>query len=153
MRKLSYMLAVAVALLMCSFGAYAQSEQNPQNQAQSQEPQTQTTQAQTGKSHGKNVTVTGCLQKGTDPDTYTLTGNDGQTYELRSSASVQLEQHVGHTVTVTGSWTKESASESKKQGSQPEANPAGTQKNATSGKYLKVTDLKMVSETCNKTNP
>jgi hypothetical protein len=47
-------------------------------------------------------TATGCLQKGDEPNGFTLTGEDGKVWELRSS-EVSLSEHVGHKVTITGS--------------------------------------------------
>ena len=96
-------------------------------------------------SHTK--TVTGCLQKGDEPGEFSITGADGKTWGLRSS-NVKLEQHVGHQVTVTGSAHRESKAhekaEEKKEG-QVE-NAAGKEEYGD----LQVTNLKMVSETCNK---
>src|ERR1700693_2829639 len=45
--------------------------------------------------------VTGCLSKGDSAKEFLLTGNDGSTWEVRSSR-VALAEHVGHTVTATG---------------------------------------------------
>jgi hypothetical protein len=45
--------------------------------------------------------VTGCLSQGDSAKEFRLTGNDGSTWEVRSSR-VSLGKHVGHTVTVTG---------------------------------------------------
>src|ERR1700737_3698975 len=45
--------------------------------------------------------VTGCLAKGDSAKEFVLTGNDGSTWEVRSSR-VDLAEHVGHTVTATG---------------------------------------------------
>src|SRR5258708_19288847 len=45
--------------------------------------------------------VTGCLSKGDSAKEFLLTGNDGSTWEVRSS-KVVLAEHVGHTVTATG---------------------------------------------------
>ena len=96
-------------------------------------------------SHTK--TVTGCLQKGDEPGEFSITGADGKTWGLRSS-NVKLEQHVGHQVTVTGSAHRESKAhekaEEKKQGQLE--NAAGKEEYGD----LQVTNLKMVSETCNK---
>ena len=50
---------------------------------------------------GGSKTVTGCLQKGDEPNEYSITDANGRTYGLYSS-SVQLADHVGHKVTVTG---------------------------------------------------
>ena len=47
------------------------------------------------------ASLTGCLNKGTAKETFDLKTKDGKTYPLTSS-TVQLSQHVGHTVTVTG---------------------------------------------------
>ncbi len=50
-----------------------------------------------GKMAGGKTTVTGCLQKGDEPGEYSITGEDGETYGLRSKA-VNLSQHLGHKV-------------------------------------------------------
>ena len=53
------------------------------------------------KSAGSKTTVTGCLQKGDEAGEYSITGEDGKAYELRSK-TVKLSQHLGHKVTITG---------------------------------------------------
>src|SRR6266849_10281844 len=45
--------------------------------------------------------ITGCLSKGDSAHEFLLTGNDGSTWEVRSSR-VALAKHVGHTITATG---------------------------------------------------
>lgn len=45
--------------------------------------------------------VTGCLQKGADKNTFSLTSKDGKKYDV-TSKTVPLHNHVGHTVTITG---------------------------------------------------
>jgi len=45
------------------------------------------------KSAGGKTTVTGCLQKGDEADEFSITGEDGNTYGLRSSA-VDLSKHL-----------------------------------------------------------
>jgi hypothetical protein len=57
-------------------------------------------------------TVTGCLQKGQEAGTYTLTSKDGKTYSV-TSKSVHLNGHVGHTVTLTGTEDKNAMSATK----------------------------------------
>ena len=47
------------------------------------------------------TTVTGCLSKGADDNSYGIKGEDGKSHTL-SSATVALEGHVGHKVKVTG---------------------------------------------------
>jgi len=105
-------------------------------QAQSQYPSDQTQQApaEHPKHHrmkGSQLKVTGCLQKGDEPNEYAITGEDGKKYGLRSS-TVKLSEHVGHKVTVTGRVKKEA------------------QKNEPSGESadLTVSNLQMVSESC-----
>lgn len=82
------------------------------------------------------VTVTGCLQKGDEPQEFAITGTDGKNYELVSS-SVKLSEHVGHKVSVTGTTIAE----------KNEADEKREQGEGWSGK-IKVSSLKMVSETC-----
>jgi len=86
--------------------------------------------------------VTGCLQKGDEAGGVTITGTDGKVWELHSK-KVDLTEHVGHTVTVTGSITKESK--------ETEDKMESSEKKESSGKQygdLKVHSLKMVSDSC-----
>src|SRR5437773_11912658 len=59
------------------------------------------------KSASGKKTVTGCLQKGEEADEFSLTGEDGKSYGVRSSA-VDLSKHLGHKVTVPGTLQAES---------------------------------------------
>ena len=92
-------------------------------------------------------TVTGCLQKGREPGELSITGEDGKTWDL-SSKTVKLDEHVGHQVTVTGSAHHESKAQEKAE----EKKEGQVEKAAGREEYgdLRVTDLKMVSETCSK---
>src|SRR5947208_12454389 len=102
------------------------------------------------KSAGGKTTVTGCLQKGDEPDEFTITGEDGKTWGLRSS-DVKLADHVGHKVTVTGSPVRESKAAAKKE--KAEGKKEGTmEKAAQKQEYgdLRVSSLKMVSDTCSQ---
>lgn len=110
-------------------------------QESAQETATQEKQEQKAMSHTQ--TVTGCLQKGDEPGEFSITGEDGKTWGLRSK-TVKLEPHVGHKVTVTGSVHRESKAEEKKEGQME--NAAGKEEYAD----LRVTSLKMVSDTCGK---
>jgi hypothetical protein len=92
-------------------------------------------------------TVTGCLQKGDEPGELSITGEDGKTWEL-SSKTVKLDEHVGHQVTVTGSAKHESHAQEKAEGKKEGQMEKAAGKEAYGD--LRVTDLKMVSETCNK---
>jgi hypothetical protein len=89
---------------------------------------------------GGKMSVTGCVKQGTDANGYYLMTSDGKMYELWGK---NIGAHVGHTVTVTGTQaTLTPAQEKKKEAS--EKSEAG------SGSYvdLKVSNLKMVSESC-----
>jgi hypothetical protein len=92
-------------------------------------------------------TVTGCLQKGDEPGELSITGEDGKTWEL-SSKTVKLDDHVGHQVTVTGSAKRESPAQEKAEGKKEGQVEKASGKEAYGD--LRVTDLKMVSETCSK---
>jgi hypothetical protein len=91
----------------------------------------------------KTKAVTGCLQKGDQADLFSITGEDGKSWDLRSS-TVKLADHVGHQVTVTGSPTHEAQAEEKKEGQVENA----ARKEGLG--ELRVTDLKMVSPGCTK---
>lgn len=86
--------------------------------------------------------VTGCLKQGSEKGGYYITGQDGKVYELVSK-SVDLSKHVNHTVTVSGQEAKLPESH--------EAAVAQHEKAEAGGKSytdLRVTSLKMVSESC-----
>jgi hypothetical protein len=91
----------------------------------------------------KSQTVTGCLQKGDEAGEFSIKGEDGKTWGLRST-SVKLDQHIGHQVTVTGSTTHETKAEEKKEGQMQNAG------SKTEYADLTVSSLKMVSDTCSK---
>ena len=95
----------------------------------------------------RTQSVTGCLQKGDEPGEFSITGEDGKTWGLRST-SVKLDEHLGHKVNVTGTTTHETKAAEK-----AEERKEGQVENAASkAEYadLTVTSLKMVSETCSK---
>jgi len=131
--KLMYWVIPAICLSLCPAALLAQ--------AASPEPQ----EKKAAKS-SHTQTVTGCLQKGDEAGEFSITGEDGKTWGLRSTA-VKLDQHLGHKVTVTGSRKHESKAEEKsemKEGQMEKA--AGKEEYAD----LNVTHLKMISETCSK---
>jgi hypothetical protein len=86
--------------------------------------------------------VTGCLQKGDEAEGFMITGKDGKVWELHGK-KVQLAEHVGHTVTVSGT----AANRSKEEEEKIEANEKkefGEKKHGD----LRVSSLKMVSDSC-----
>ncbi len=115
---------------------------------------------------GKSTKLTGCVQSGTTAGTFELTNikkgmksdsasaadssagasSSSKTVKLVAAAGVDLTQHVGHQVEVTGSWDKSGASAS----ATPPTPDAPASASASSGKGgdFNVTDVKMVSATC-----
>jgi len=122
--KLAFWLIPLVCLSLCPVALIAQT-------------------AASEKKAEKSQTVTGCLQKGDEAGEFSIKGEDGKTWGLRST-SVKLDQHIGHQVTVTGSTTHETKAEEKKEG---QVENAGSK---TEYADLTVTSLKMVSESCSK---
>lgn len=117
---------LALALMSCS--AWAQTN----------EPKKET--------HKNMRTVTGCMQK--DGDEYQVTAKDGSTWEVKSD-SVDLAKHVGHTVTVTGA-VSNAALHGAKEDTKAAAKEHGVGTNSTEHGHMTVTNLKMVSGSCEK---
>ena len=90
--------------------------------------------------------VTGCLAKGDSAKEFMLTGDDGSTWEVKSS-KVALAEHVGHTVTATGMVSNATA-HNLKEDAKDAAKDSGMKKSNTEHGHLKVTDVKMVSDSC-----
>jgi hypothetical protein len=90
--------------------------------------------------------VTGCLAKGDSAKEFVLTGSDGSTWEVRSS-NVALAEHVGHTVTATGV-VSNAAMHNMKEDVKEAAKDSGLKKDDSEHGHLKVTAVKMVSESC-----
>jgi len=90
-------------------------------------------------------TVTGCLQKGTEAGGYFLISTDDKHWELYSNSDVSLADHIGHTITVTGTVAKRSKAQEQK--SQPYENK---EKDGKQNTDLQVSSVKMVSATSSK---
>ena len=135
------MFATLAFVVLTTLVSLAQEPANPDNTKQAA---TQEKQEHKPTSHIK--TVTGCLQKGDEAGEFSITGEDGKTWEL-TSKSVKLDEHVGHQVTVTGSAHRESKAEEK-----AEKKEGQMEKAAGKEEYdnLRVTNLRIVGETCNK---
>ncbi|MGA2859516.1 MAG: hypothetical protein ABSE40_21825 [Candidatus Sulfotelmatobacter sp.] len=141
MKKL--MLFSIVLALFVSLTALAQDTTKPSDDQAKQDNTKAAPQENQEKSASQTKTVTGCLQKGDQPNQFSITGEDGKSWDLRSS-TVKLADHVGHQVTITGSITREAKAEEKKE---------GQVENAAEKKELgelRVTSLKMVSQSCAK---
>jgi len=127
LRKLA--LCIALAGLTASVG-FARSNNNAQ------------------KSKSDVRTITGCLSQGDSAKEFTLTGENGSTWEIRSSR-VALAKHVGHTVTVTGV-VAHAMAHNMKEDAKDAAADADIKKDNSEHGHLTVTRLKMVSESCEK---
>ena len=90
--------------------------------------------------------ITGCLSKGDNANEFLLTGNDGSTWEVRSS-KVALAEHVGHTVTATGV-VSNAAMHNMKEDAKDAAKDSGMAKSDSEHGHLKITHVKMVSDSC-----
>src|SRR5215470_15546972 len=93
-------------------------------------------------------TLTGCLSQGDNAKEFKLTAEDGSTWEVKSS-NVSLAEHVGHTITATGVVSNAMA-HNMKEDTKDMAHDAGMKKDNTEHGHLKVTDVKMVSDSCSK---
>jgi hypothetical protein len=100
------------------------------------------------KGHKKTRTLTGCLQKGEDANEYNFNAKGGGTWEIKSD-SVKLDDHVGHTVKITGVVANATA-HGMKEDAKAEMKEHDMDKHATEHGHMTVTDLTMVSDSCPK---
>ncbi len=101
-----------------------------------------------GKSKSDTRTITGCLSKGDSASEFLLTGNDGSTWEVRSS-SISLTGHVGHQISATGVVTNAMA-HNMKEDTKDMAADAHMKKDDSEHGHMKITDVQMISDTCQK---
>ena len=102
----------------------------------------------TKTTHKKTRVLTGCLQKGDDAKEYKLTTAQGATWEIKSD-TVKLEEHVAHTITITGV-VSNATLHGAKEDTKAEAKEHGMDKDSTEHGHMTVTHLKMVSDSCSK---
>ena len=106
------------------------------------------------KAAAKPHTMTGCLEKGTDEDTFRLTNVEGtgpKTAELHADAKLKLAGHVGHKVAITG--TAIDPKTLKKGTSGTTDAPTGTaskESGAAAEHHMRVTSMKHISPTCSQ---
>ena len=102
----------------------------------------------TSKSKADTRTIRGCLTKGDSANEFLLTGNDGSTWEVRSS-TVALADHVGHTIAATGV-VSNAKMHNLKEDAKDAAHDTGVKKSDTEHGHMKITDVQMVSDSCQK---
>ncbi len=107
-----------------------------------------TAQDTTTTTHNKTRTLTGCLQKGEDANEYNLTAKGGGTWEIKSD-SVNLDEHVGHTVKIVGV-VSNATMHGMKEDAKEEMKEYGIDKHTAERGHMTVTHLTMVSDTCEK---
>src|SRR6266849_332125 len=86
------------------------------------------------------------LSKGDSAKEFLLTANDGSTWEVRSS-KVPLAAHVGHTITATGVVSHAKMHNMKEDVKEADKD-SGMKKSDTEHGHMKITDVKMVSDSC-----
>jgi hypothetical protein len=103
------------------------------------------------KAKSDTRTITGCLSKGDNSassNEYLLTANDGSTWEVRSD-TVSLADHVGHTVSATGV-VKNATAHNLKEDAKDAAHDAHMKKDASEHGHMTITDVQMISKSCEK---
>jgi len=80
------------------------------------------------------MNVTGCLAQGDSKNDYVIKDDSGKTFCLRAEVGVDLNAHLGHKITITGTPMK---TKEKVKAGQPEVS-----------EHLRVSNLSMVSKTC-----
>jgi hypothetical protein len=103
--------------------------------------------ASPGSVQAQATTVTGCLSKGSG-DTFKLEGSDGKSYSL-TSATVKLDEHVGHKVSVTGTAAPVETGAIKDTSMAHDTSMKGHEMKETTGaSTLNVSELKHISPQC-----
>ena len=121
-------------------------------QAEKQKPAAEATKE---KPAAKPHTMTGCLEKGADATMFRLTNVEGtgpKTVELHADAGQKLAAHVGHKMAITGTDVDPATTAKGTAGkSEPGAAPtpgAAPRASAATAHHMRVSSVKMVSETC-----
>jgi len=107
---------------------------------------TKTTKSKKGassKAAGGEHQVTGCLAGPNDEGVYTIT-NGRYTKGLEVGGNEDLKSHIGHKVTLTGTWGSAADIGGKS---------TGTAENGKNEKHLKVSTIKHVAESCSAPTP
>jgi hypothetical protein len=112
----------------------------------------------TAKAPGMTKTLTGCLQKGSTPGTYTLTNVTGGPEATNKDwtlvevpATLKLDEHVGHKVDITGVVGGGTVKTEEKATTTGDAGKVETTKEVKleqKDRHLKVTSMKHVAATC-----
>ena len=135
MRKLALCFAV---LLFFAVSGVAQSDMGQSSSSDtSTASTTKTRKAKSSKTASDEHQVTGCLAGPNDEGAYTLT-NGRYTKGIEVGGNDDLKNHVGHEVTLKGAWGSAADIGEK----------STTAESEKTEKHLKVSTIKMVSDSC-----
>jgi hypothetical protein len=96
----------------------------------------------------KPITVTGCLRQSPGENEFILTTKRGHKYEV-ASKSLGLAGHVGHTVTIKGTFRSEREEKGETRAQERAEEKSGDEKaEASEVGHIDVTSLKMVKASC-----
>ena len=102
------------------------------------------------KAAGGSHTMTGCLAKGTEPNTFMLTQVEGggpkEVELIGAPATLKLDPHVGHKVAITGTDVSTKAAARMESGTKKPAK--GEMKEQAGEHHMKPTALKMIANSC-----
>jgi hypothetical protein len=76
-----------------------------------------------------------------------LTASDGSTWEVHNNNAIDLTSHLGHTIKAIGV-VSNTKMHNMKEDAKGAATDAGMKKHSAEHGHLKVTDVSMVSESC-----
>ena len=101
-------------------------------------------------SAGGSHMMTGCLAKGTEPNTFMLTQIEGsgpkEVELIGAPATLKLDAHVGHKVAITGTNVNTRAAARMESGTKKPAK--AEQKEQAGEHHMKPTALKMIANSC-----
>jgi len=99
------------------------------------------------KSKGEVRSITGCVTKGPSANEFLLTSSDGSSWEVHNNNAIDLTNHLGHTIEAKGV-VSHSKMHNMKEDAKGAEKDAGMKNNNTEHGHLNVTDVRMVSESC-----
>lgn len=102
------------------------------------------------KPAAKSHTMTGCLEKGSDENTFRLTNIEGtgpKTAELHADAKLKLAGHVGHKVAITGTEIDPKTMKKGSAGSAGAATSTGS-KDTAGEHHMRVQSMKHIAGSC-----
>jgi hypothetical protein len=134
---IAVMSAIATAGIAAQYGG-----------GQADKPKEGTSQKAGAKAH----TMTGCLEKGSDENTFRLTSVEGtgpKTAELHADAKLKLSAHVGHKVAITGTAVDPKTMKKGTAGTSGAATDTAS-KEPSAEHHMRVTSMKHIAPACSQ---